>query len=63
MEEEKTITQREQLLVITSAIILGGMAANYHHNLIPATYWTAGAVELADHLLKTLDEKPPKVSE
>ena len=49
-----------------AAIILGGMAANYHHNLIPATYWTAGAVELADYLLKTLSEKPmeePKVSE
>ena len=29
MEEEKTITQREQLLVITSAIILAGLASNY----------------------------------
>lgn len=27
--EEKTITKREQLLAITSAIILAGMAANY----------------------------------
>lgn len=29
MEEEKTITQREQLWIITSAIILAGLAANY----------------------------------
>ena len=54
---------KEEKRLLAAAIILGGMAANYHHKLIPATYWTAGAVELADHLLKTLDEKPPKVSE
>ena len=53
---------KEEKRLLVSAIILGGMAANYHHNLIPATYWTAGAVELADYLLKTLDEKPPKMS-
>ena len=29
MEEENTITQREQLLVITSAIILAGIVSNY----------------------------------
>lgn len=46
-----------------SAIILGGMAANCHHNLIPSSYWTVGAVELADSLLKTLEGKDPKVSE
>ena len=55
--------EKEEKRLLAAAIILGGMAANYHHNLIPATYWTAGAVELANHLLKTLDEKPPKVSE
>ena len=54
---------KEEKRFWAAAIILGGMAANYHHNLIPATYWTAGAVELADQLLKTLDEKSPKVSE
>ena len=54
---------KEEKRLLAAAIILGGMAANYHHKLIPATYWTAGAVELADHLLKTLDEKPPKVSQ
>ena len=57
---------KEEKRFWASAIILGGMSANYHHNLIPGTYWAAGAVELADHLLKTLSEKPrkdPKVSE
>ena len=29
MEEEKTITQREQLWIITSAIILAGIVSNY----------------------------------
>ncbi len=29
MEEDKTITQREQLLIITTAIILAGIASNY----------------------------------
>lgn len=29
MEKNKTITPREQLLVISSAIILAGMASNY----------------------------------
>lgn len=29
MEEEKNITRREQLLVITSAIILAGIVSNY----------------------------------
>ena len=29
MEEEKTVTPREQLLVITSAIILAGIVSNY----------------------------------
>lgn len=29
MEEDKTITPRQQLFVITTAIILAGLAANY----------------------------------
>ena len=37
-----------------SALILAGMAANYHHNLIPSDYWATGAVSLADHLLQVL---------
>ncbi len=51
---------KEEKRFWAAAIILGGMAANYHHNLIPATYWAAGAVELADHLLQTLSERPMK---
>ena len=49
-----------------AALILGGMSANYHHNLIPDSFWAPAAVRLADHLLQTLSEKPmkePKVSE
>lgn len=53
---------KEEKRFLAAAIILGGMSANYHHNLIPANYWTAGAVELADHLLQTLSEKPIKDS-
>ena len=37
-----------------SALILAGMAANYHHNLIPSDFWATGAVSLADHLLQVL---------
>ena len=51
---------KEEKKFLAAAIILGGMSTNYHHNLIPATYWTAGAVELADHLLQTLAEIPMK---
>ena len=53
---------REEKRFWAAAIILGGMSANYHHNLIPGTYWAAGAVELADHLLQTLSEKPEEES-
>ena len=57
---------KEEKRFWAAAIILGGMSANYHHNLIPDTCWVSGAVKLADHLLQTLSEKPmkdPKVSE
>ena len=51
MEEEKTITQREQLLVITSAIILAGMASNYSTTR-PSTILARGyAKELLDNIL------------
>jgi hypothetical protein len=49
-----------------AALILAGLSANYHHNLLPAPYWAPGAVKLADHLLKTLSEtsmEDSKVSE
>lgn len=57
---------KEEKRFWAAALILGGMSANYHHNLIPAPYWTDGAVRLADQLLKTLSETPKedsKVSE
>ena len=51
MEEEKTITQREQLLVITSAIILAGLASNYSTTR-PSTILARGyAKELLDNIL------------
>ena len=51
MEEEKTITQREQLLVITSAIILAGMASNYS-TTSPSIILAIGyAKELLDSIL------------
>lgn len=54
MEEEKTITPREQLLVITSAIILAGLASNYS-TIRPSTILAKGyAKELLDNIL---DEK------
>lgn len=34
--------------------ILAGLSANYHHNLIPSSFWAKGAVDLADHLLEIL---------
>ena len=49
-----------------ATLILAGLSANYHHNLIPAPFWTSGAVKLADQLLKSLSETPEedsKVSE
>ena len=49
--EEKTITPREQLLVITSAIILAGLAANY--STPPSIPLARGlGKELLDSILK-----------
>ena len=51
MEEEKTITPREQLLAITSAIILAGLAANYS-TVTPSTILAKGlAKELLANIL------------
>ena len=51
MEENKTITTREQLLVISSAIILAGMASNYS-TIRPSTILAKGyAKELLDSIL------------
>ena len=54
MEEEKTITPREQLLVITSAIILAGMASNYYTTRPSIILARGYAKELLDNIL---DEK------
>ena len=51
MEEEKTITQREQLLVITSAIILAGLASNYSTNSPSIILARGYAKELLDNIL------------
>lgn len=53
MEENKTITTREQLLVITSAIILAGMAANYS-TVSPSSIHSIIARALAEELLENL---------
>jgi hypothetical protein len=57
---------KEEKRFWAAALILAGMSANYHHNLIPSPYWTAGAVELADELIKVLSKtsvEKEKVSE
>ena len=40
-----------------SVLILSGLCANYHHNLIPSDYWATASVELADYLLKVLSDQ------
>ena len=51
MEQEKPITPREQLWIITSAIILAGMASNYS-TIRPSTILAKGyAKELLDSIL------------
>jgi hypothetical protein len=45
---------KEEKRFWAAALILAGMSANYHHNLIPSPYWATGAVELADELIKVL---------
>ena len=51
MEENKTITTREQLLVITSAIILAGMASNYSTTRLSTILARGYAKELLDNIL------------
>ncbi len=49
--EKKTITPREQLFIITSAIILAGLAANYS-TVTPSIYLARGlASDLLDNIL------------
>ena len=58
MEKGKIITQREQLLAITAAIILAGLAANYS-TVSPSIILAKG---LAKELLNSILPEP-KVSE
>lgn len=51
--EENTITRREQLLVVASAIILAGMAANYS-TISPSSSHSIIARALAEELLENL---------
>ena len=51
MEEEKYITPREQLLVITSAIILAGLASNYSTTRPSIILARGYAKELMDNIL------------
>lgn len=45
---------KEEKRFWASVLILSGLAANYHHDLIPSSYWVQGAISLADHLLQAL---------
>ena len=36
--------------------IFSGLAANYHHGLVPANYWIKMSVIMADELMKTLSD-------
>ena len=57
---------KEEKLFWAAALILSGMAANYHHGLIPSSYWVKGAVDLADNLLQAVSKatmEESKVSE
>ena len=53
----------EERKFLVSAIILGGMAANYHNGLYPETdARVKTAILMADCLIKSLAEKPSKLS-
>ena len=57
MEEEKTITPREQLLVITSAIILAGIVSNYSSVGPNTTHIIVANVTAKNLLANILDDK------
>ena len=57
MEEEKTITPREQLLVITSAIILAGIVSNYTTVGPSSTHIIVAKCAARDILANILDGK------
>ena len=57
MEEEKTITQREQLWIITSAIILAGIVSNYSSVGPSSSHSVVGKAAARDILDSILDGK------
>ncbi len=57
MEEEKTITQREQLWIITTSIILAGIVANYSSVGPSSSHIIVAKVAARDLLANILDGK------
>ena len=57
MEEEKTITHREQLWIITTAIILAGITANYSTVSPSSSHIIVAKVAARDILATILDGK------
>ncbi|MBO4561257.1 MAG: hypothetical protein J5705_04735 [Bacteroidaceae bacterium] len=57
MEEEKNITQREQLWIITTAIILAGITANYSTVSPSSSHIIVAKGVARDILANILDEK------
>ena len=57
MEEDKTITPREQLWIITSAIILAGIVANYSSVGPSSTHIIVAKVTAKNLLENILDGK------
>ncbi len=57
MEEEKTITPREQLWIITSAIILAGIVSNYSSVGPSSTHIIVAKVTAKNLLENILDGK------
>lgn len=57
MEEEKTITPREQLWIITTAIILAGITANYSTVSASSSHIIVARGAARDILASILDGK------
>ena len=57
MEEDKTITQREQLFIIISAIILAGITANYSTISPTSTHIIVAKLAARDLMDNILDGK------
>lgn len=53
MDTKENINWEERRFY-TAIHIFSGLAANYHHGLIPANYWVKISVIMADELMKIL---------